>query len=329
MSHLVAPKVECIEEGENYGRFLVEPLEKGFGVTLGNALRRVLLSQLQGAAVTRVKIEGIQHEFSTLEHVREDATEFLLNLKALRLKPLAGVPGKLTLDVEGEGTITAGDISPSADFEIANPDLYLATLDSAEAKMYVEMDVELASGFREAESTDNLAVGVIPVDAIFSPMKKVNFTVEPIYIGQETNRERLYLEVWTDGTVSAIDAVSQSAALLAEQLDPFIHFLKETSEVEEVSPSLLAIPDELYNMPVEQLNLSVRTMNCLRRGGIATVGELASKEEKELMSLRNFGQKSNREIKERLASHGLTLASTEPESEEEDIDLDESEDMEN
>ncbi len=329
MSHLVVPKVECVEEGVNFGRFLVEPLEKGFGVTLGNSLRRVLLSQLQGAAVTRVKIEGIQHEFSTLNDVREDATEFLLNLKALRLKPIAGVPGKLVLDVEGEGTITAADISPSADFEIANPDLYLATLDSAESKLFVEMDVELASGFREAESTDNLAVGVIPIDAIFSPMKKVNFTVEPIYIGQETSRERLYLEVWTDGTVMATDALSQAAALMAEQLEPFIHFLKQTREVEEVTTSSLAIPDELYNMPVEQLNLSVRTMNCLRRGGIATVGELASKEEKELMSLRNFGQKSNKEIKERLASLGLSLASTEPESDEEDIDSDESEDTEN
>lgn len=181
MSHLVVPKVECIESGDNYGRFMAEPLEKGFGVTLGNTIRRVLLSQLQGAAVTRVKIEGIQHEFSTIPYVREDATEFLLNLKELRIKPLAGIPGKLVLDVEGEGRITAADINPSADFEIANPDLYLATLDSAEARLYIELDVELDSGYREAESTDNMAIGVIPVDAIFSPMKKVNYTVEPIY----------------------------------------------------------------------------------------------------------------------------------------------------
>ncbi|MBN2238542.1 MAG: DNA-directed RNA polymerase subunit alpha [Dehalococcoidales bacterium] len=333
MSHLVVPKVECIESGENYGRFLAEPLEKGFGVTLGNSLRRVLLSQLQGAAVTRVKIDGIQHEFSTLPYIREDATEFLLNLKALRLKPVAGIPGRLTLDVEGEGRITAADINPSADFETANPDLYLATLDSPEAKLYVEMDVELGSGYREAESTDNLTVGVIPVDAIFSPMKKVNFTVEPIYIGQETSRERMYLEVWTDGTITAEDAVCQSAELLMEQLNSFVHFTKETHEEEESSPSSLAIPDELYNMPVEQLNLSVRTMNCLRRGGIATVGELASKEEKDLMALRNFGQKSNREIKERLESLGLSLASSESEGyeeeDEEDSDIDESEEMEN
>jgi DNA-directed RNA polymerase subunit alpha len=317
LSHLVVPKVECIESGDNYGRFLAEPLEKGFGITLGNTLRRVLLSQLQGAAVTRVKVEGIQHEFSTIPYVREDATEFLLNLKALRINPVAGIPGKLVLDVEGEGRITAADINPSADFEIANPDLYLATLDSAEARLYVELDVELASGYREAESTDNVALGVIPVDAIFSPMKKVNYTVEPIYIGQETSRERLYLEVWTDGTITATDAVSQAAELLEEQLRPFINFSKESYETVETESSTLDIPEELYNMPVEQLNLSVRTMNCLRRGGIATVGELASKEEKDLMALRNFGQKSNREIKERLESLGLSLASTEPENGEE------------
>ena len=325
MSHLVVPKVECIESGDNYGRFLAEPLEKGFGITLGNTLRRVLLSQLQGAAVTRVKVEGIQHEFSTIPYVREDATEFLLNLKALRIKPVAGIPGKLVLDVEGEGRITAADINLSADFEIANPDLYLATLDSAEAKLYVELDVELDSGYREAESTDNMALGVIPVDAIFSPMKKVNYTVEPIYIGQETSRERLYLEVWTDGTITATDAVSQAAELLEEQLRPFINFSKESYETIEMESSTLDIPEELYNMPVEQLNLSVRTMNCLRRGGIATVGELASKEEKDLMALRNFGQKSNREIKERLESLGLSLASTEPEEgeEEEVVETDE------
>ena len=274
------PKVECIESGDNYGRFLAEPLEKGFGITLGNTLRRVLLSQLQGAAVTRVKVEGIQHEFSTIPYVREDATEFLLNLKALRIKPVAGIPGKLVLDVEGEGRITAADINLSADFEIANPDLYLATLDSAEARLYVELDVELDSGYREAESTDNMALGVIPVDAIFSPMKKVNYTVEPIYIGQETSRERLYLEVWTDGTITATDAVSQAAELLEEQLRPFINFSKESYETIEMESSTLDIPEELYNMPVEQLNLSVRTMNCLRRGGIATVGELASKKKK-------------------------------------------------
>ena len=195
MSHLVVPKTECIEVIDNFGRFVVEPLERGFGVTLGNTMRRVLLGYLQGAAVTNVKIEGIHHEFSTIPFVKEDATDFLLNVKALRLKALSGQPGKLTLEAEGEGRVTAADINPSADFEIANPELYLVTIDSAEGKLYVEFDVELGCGYREAESSDNLAVGVIPVDAIFTPMRKVNFTVEPMHIGQEMSRERLYLEV--------------------------------------------------------------------------------------------------------------------------------------
>ena len=317
MSHLVVPKAECVESRDNFGRFVAEPLEKGFGVTLGNAMRRVLLSQLQGAAVTRVRIEGIQHEFSSIPYVKEDVTEFLLNIKALRLKPLAGRPGKLTLEVAGEGRVSAADIKPSADFEIANPELYLATLDSPEARLYVELDVELSKGYREAESTDNMPLGVIPVDAIFTPMRKVNFTVEPIYIGQETSRERLYLEVWTDGTISPGEAISQGAQILTEQLSPFVNYVRLSQVEAETTPDTLGIPEELYNMPVEQLNLSVRTMNCLRRGGIATVGELVSKEEKELMALRNFGQKSKQELLDRLAEMGLSLASPAQEEEEE------------
>ena len=318
MSHLVVPKAECVESRDNFGRFVAEPMEKGFGVTLGNAMRRVLLSQLQGAAVTRVRIEGIQHEFSSIPYVKEDVTEFLLNVKALRLKPLSGRPGKLTLEVAGEGQVSAADIKPSADFEIANPELYLATLDSPEARLYVELDVELSKGYREAESTDNLPLGVIPLDAIFSPMRKVNFTVEPIYIGQETSRERLYLEVWTDGTISPAEAISQGAQILTEQLSPFVNYVRLSQVEAEKEPSTLGIPEELYNMPVEQLNLSVRTMNCLRRGGIATVGELVSKEEKELMALRNFGQKSKQELLDRLAEMGLSLASSAKEEEEEE-----------
>ncbi|MDZ4230944.1 MAG: DNA-directed RNA polymerase subunit alpha, partial [Dehalococcoidales bacterium] len=213
MSHLVVPKVECIESGDNFGRFGAEPMEKGFGITIGNALRRVLLGHLPGAAVVSVKIEGIQHEFSPIPYVKEDVTDFLLNVKGLRLKPISGRPGKLVLEAEGEKQVTAADIKPSADFEIANPGLYLATLDSAEARLYVELDVELASGYREAESSENMAVGVIPVDAIFTPTRKVNFTVEPVHVGQETSRERMYLEVWTDGTISPVTALSRSAEI--------------------------------------------------------------------------------------------------------------------
>jgi len=287
----------------------VEPLEKGFGVTLGNSLRRVLLSYLPGAAVTQVKIEGVQHEFSPIPWVKEDTMEFLLNVKALRLKPLSGRSGKLILEVEGGGRVCAADIQPSVDFEIANPELYLATLDSTKAKLYVEFDVELGEGYREAESENNLSIGVIPVDAIFTPVRKTNYTIEPIHIGQETSLEHLYLEIWTDGTISPADAMSHSADILIKQLSPFIDYAR-VSRVEAEKESIRSsIPDEKHNMPVDQLDLSVRTMNCLRRGGITTVGELISKEEKELLALRNFGQKSEQEIEERLKTLGLSLAS--------------------
>ncbi|PQP34127.1 DNA-directed RNA polymerase subunit alpha, partial [Desulfobacteraceae bacterium SEEP-SAG9] len=168
-------RIECIEEEANFGRFLVEPLEKGFGVTLGNALRRVLLGYIPGAAVTRIIIEGVQHEFSTIPCVKEEVTEFLLNVKALRLKPISGQPGKLELEMEGEGQVYAADIKPSADFEIANPELYLATLDSPDTRLYIEFDVELGEGYKEAESSDNLPIGTIPLDAIFTPIRRVNF----------------------------------------------------------------------------------------------------------------------------------------------------------
>lgn len=316
MSHLVVPKIECVESRGNFGRFIVEPLAKGFGVTLGNTMRRVLLGYLQGAAVTRVKIEGIQHEFSSIPYVKEDTIEFLLNVKALRLRPLSGRPGKLILEVEGERRVSAADIKPSADFEITNPELYLASLDSPEARLYVEFDVELSEGYKEAESGNNLPVGVIPVDAIFTPIRKVNLTVEPVHVGQEASRERLCLEVWTDGTIPPAEAISHSAEILTEQLSPFVS-CAQISEIKE-EPSRLSIPEEVYNMPVEQMNLSVRTLNCLRRGGIATVGALASKTEEELMRLRNFGLKSKQEIVDCLAALELSLAPSDKGGEEEE-----------
>jgi DNA-directed RNA polymerase subunit alpha len=309
LSHLEIPRIECVESQDNFGRFIAEPLEKGFGVTLGNTLRRVLLGYLLGAAVTRVKIEGIQHEFSTIPHIKEDTMDFLLNVKALRLKPLSGQPGKLTLEVKGEGQVSAADIKPSTDFEVVNQELYLATLDSAEASLDVEFDVELGEGYRQAESSDNLSVGVIPLDAVFTPIRKVNFTVEPIHVGRETSRERLCLEVWTDGTISPVDAISHSAGILVEQLSPFVDYARVSQMKAEERLIGLPIPDEQYNMLVDQLNLSVRTMNCLRRAGITTVGEIIDRGEKGLLSLRNFGMKSKHEIEESLNALGLSLSS--------------------
>ncbi len=308
MSRLIIPKIDCIESEDNFGRFTAEPLERGFGVTLGNAMRRVLLGYLPGAAVTQVRIEGIRHEFTAIPHAKEDVTEFLLNVKAIRIKPLSGQPGKLVLDVQGEGQICAADIKPSTDFEITNPEINLITLDSPEAKLYIEFDIELGEGYRTAESNDSMPVGTIPVDAIFSPIRKVNFTIESVHAGRETSHERLILEVWTDSTITPVDAISRAASILVEQLSPFVEYVKVSQMKAEEQLIRLSIPDEKYNMPVEQLDLSVRTMNCLRRGGIATVGELISKKAKDLLQLRNFGQKSYHEIEDKLKELGLSLA---------------------
>jgi len=308
LPRLAIPRIECVESRGDLGCFVVGPLEKGFDITLGNALRRVLLGYLPGAAVTRVKIEGIQHEFSTIPHVKEDTIELLLNLKELRLKPITGRPAKLRLEVERVGQVCATDIEPSADFEIINPELYLATLDSPEARLYIEMDVELGEGYKlAADLSDNVPAGTIPLDAIFTPVKKVNFTTAPVHVGKEISRELLRLEIWTDGTISPTDALSQAASILIEQLTPFVEYPRISQMKDEEQMVRLSIPDEQYNMPVEQLNLSVRTMNCLRRAGISTIGELMSKGEKELLSLRNFGQKSRVELEEHLTVLGLSM----------------------
>ncbi|MCD6453118.1 MAG: DNA-directed RNA polymerase subunit alpha [Dehalococcoidales bacterium] len=312
MSRLAMPKpnIECVESRQDFGKFLAEPLEKGFGVTLGNSLRRVLLSYLPGAAVTAIRIEGIQHEFAAIPGVKEDVTEFILNVKELRLKPLSGQSGKLVLDVDKEGEVYAADIKSSTDFEIANPELYLVTMDSLDARLHVEFDVEIGEGYRDAGLGDNLSIGDIPVDAIFTPVRKVNFTTEPIHVvGQEASRERLCLEVWTDGTISSVDAVSRSASILVEQLTPFVNCAQVVRKEEAAQVVRLSIPEELYNMPVDKLNLSARTMNCLRRGSIDTVGQIMAKGGKGLMALRNFGRRSRQEVEEHLQELGLSLIS--------------------
>ena len=305
MSRLVIPNIDCIDCVDNYGKFIGEPVETGFGVTLGNSMRRILLGYLPGAAVTRVRVDGTLHEFSVLPDAKEDVMEFLLNVKSLRLKSITGRPGSLILDVQGEGKVYAADIKPTSDFEIINPELELVTLSSKNAKMYVEFDVDLGTGYKQAESSNDMPVGTIPVDAIFTPIRKVNYHVEKTHFGQEISRERLVLEVWTDNTISPVDAVSQGAAILIEQLNPFVDYAKVSQMKEEERLIRMSIPNEKYNMPVDQLDLSVRTMNCLRRSNIATVGELISKGTKELLKLRNFGQKSFLEIEGKLASLGL------------------------
>jgi DNA-directed RNA polymerase subunit alpha len=296
LAGLALPKVECVESTETYGRFVAEPVEKGFGVTLGNGLRRVLLSSLPGAAVTWVMIEGIQHEFSTVPHVKEDTIDFLLNVKAMRLRHLAQRSGKLRLEAEGEGQVCAGDIETSADFEIVNPELYLATLDSPKAKLSVEFNVEIGRGYVPASSSDSLPIGAIPIDAIFTPVRKVNYSVEPSSLREGSNQEKLVLEIWTDGSLSPIEAVTQSAAILIEQIGCFRELAKAiTQEGAEVAWQRL-IPPEQYVMPLDQLNLSTHTYNSLRRGGVTTLGQILEKGLDGLCGLAGFGAKSREEV---------------------------------
>lgn len=303
MHEIIVPQIECEEYTDKYGRFVAEPLEKGFGITLGNALRRVLLSSLPGAAVTWVKIEGLEHEFSTIPYMKEDTIEFLLNVKAIRLRPLTARGGKMLLEAKGEGRICAGDIQPSAEFEVANPELHLATLDSTEARLVVELNVEQGKGYVPASQGDGLPIGVIPVDAIFTPVRRVNYTVEPTRLGRETDDERLSLEVWTDGTISPIDAVSKAAQILVEKFHLFYEVARFPRLVGE--QPRLPIPPEQYNIPIEQLNLSTRTFNCLKRAGITKVGELVEKSEQELLTIRNFGLKALVEVREQLKALGI------------------------
>ncbi|MBI4295340.1 MAG: DNA-directed RNA polymerase subunit alpha [Chloroflexi bacterium] len=305
MIEMVKPKIEPEELTETYGRFVAEPLERGFGTTLGNTLRRVLLSSLPGAAVTQVWIESVEHEFSVVPHMKEDITDFLLNVKGLRLRSFSEHPGKLTLEVKGEGRVSAGDIKASSDYEIVNPELHLATLDSAEAKLVVEFTVERGRGYRPAVQSDGLPIGVIPVDAIFTPVRKVNYKLGATRIGQEASYERLTLEIWTDGTISPVEAVSQSARVLISQLSLFDDLAQMSQRSAEKQALRLSIPPERYNMPIEELELSLRTLNCLRRANITRVGELLEKSEEELLMLRNFGLKSMEEVKQLLQVHGF------------------------
>ena len=309
---LSIPTVKCVEAAGNYGSFIAEPLEAGFGVTLGNALRRVLLSSLPGTAVTWVKIEGIQHEFSTIPYAKEDVIEFLLNVKELRLRSLSRQPGRLILETEGEGKVCAGDIEPSTDFDVANPELCLATLDSSQARLYVEFNVELGRGYVPAKSVDGMPVGALPIDAIFTPMRKVNYSIESINPGEERSPERLILEVWTDGTISPVEAVTQGAAILINQISPFRQL--EVPIEEQISGvSGLPISVEQYNTPVGELGLSTRSCNSLKRGSILTLGQLLEKSREGLPPLPGLGAKSRTEVEALITELGFSFASKEEE----------------
>jgi DNA-directed RNA polymerase subunit alpha len=317
LNELDPAQIEIEEETEYYVRLVAEPLNAGFGTTLGNALRRVLLSSLPGAAVTSVRIEEVEHEFSTIPHMKEDTTEFLLNLKELRLRAYSDRPAKLYLEAQGEGPVTATAIQATADYEIVNPELHLATLDSSDARLTVELNVESGQGYAPAGQSDGLPIGVIPVDAIFSPVRRVNFHVTHTRVGQMTNYDRLTLEVWTDGTMSGVDAVSKSAEILQDELRMFALLGKPLPPTVDRGLGVgTSLPPDKYNMPIEDLNLSVRAYNCLKRSGLMTVGQVLEKSEDELLSLRNFGRKSYDELRDKLVELGLLAPSEDGISEE-------------
>ena len=295
------PELTIENEDDGYARLVAEPLDPGYGTTLGNALHRILLSSLEGAAITSVRIDQVQHEFSTIEGMQEDSTEFLLNVKEIRLKAVSNRPGTLTLDAEGPGEITAGDLQVPADFEVVNPSLHLATLDGSKARINAEFHAELKRGYTPATEVEGMPIGVIPVDAVFSPVRKVNFHVEKVRVGQATDFDRMVLDVWTDGTVEPVEAVSQAARILIDQFALFGGTGGDGAGLPGGAPSApatsLPISPERYHTPIEALQLSVRAYNCLRRSGLMTVGQVLERTEDELLALRNFGHKSYDELR--------------------------------
>jgi len=295
--------VESEEASDTYGRFVAAPLEPGMGTTLGNALRRVLLSALPGAAVTWVKIDGLSHEFSTVAHMKEDTIELLLNLKGLRLRPLVPQSGRLLLEVEGQGVVTAADISTSTEYEVVNPGLYLATMDTADGRLSIELNVEQSRGYLPAGQVEGLPVDALPVDAIFTPVRKVNYRVEQVHVGRETSNDKLVMEVWTDATISPMEALSQGAELLSEQLVPFVGLGKETPAIALKKPRVDIAPEQAA-VAIEDMGFTVRTYNALKRGGIGTLGELVERSHRDLMELRQFGPKALDEVRERLQDMG-------------------------
>ncbi|MCH2673408.1 MAG: DNA-directed RNA polymerase subunit alpha [Dehalococcoidia bacterium] len=295
--------IRMIEGTEAYGKFIAEPLDKGWGVTLGNPLRRTLLSGLPGTAINWVKIEGIEHEYSTLKGMREEVNEFLMNAKGIRLRSLSDRSGRLRLEVEGEGEVKAGDIMATADFEIVNPGHHLATLDSADAHLSVEFSVEQGQGYKKATEEDDTNIGVLPIDSIFTPIKKANFSVQPTRVGQRSDWERLTLEIWTDGSIDPQSALQKASESL---MDNFYIFSKFDQGSEEQSPAAgLGISPDIYNTPVETLDLSARTLNCLKRAGINRVGEVIAMPEGDLLKIRNFGRKSLDELFDVLAERNM------------------------
>jgi len=310
MLEIEKPKIEIVEisDDNTYGKFVVEPLERGYGITLGNSLRRILLSSLPGAAVTSVKIDGVLHEFSTIPGVVEDVTDIILNLKNLRLKIYGEDERILRIEATSEGIITAGDIIHDADVEILNPELVIATL-ASNSRLAMEIMVSKGRGYVTAERNkkgDHI-IGVIPIDSAFTPVKKVNYTVENTRVGQVTDFDKLSLEVWTNGSIRPDEATSLSAKILNDHLRLFIGLTESVNDVEIMVEKEEEQKDKLLEMTIEELDLSVRSYNCLKRAGINTVEELIQRDEEDMMKVRNLGKKSLEEVINKLEELGLSL----------------------
>ncbi len=310
LSNMVTPRIEPIAESRNYGKFEISPLERGYGITLGNALRRVLLSALEGVSITSVRIMDVQHEFTNIPGVREDVIQVMLQLKQLRMKLHNVSSSRMHLEVQGEGVVTAADILAPPEVEIINPDLYLFTMDSGAGMLEMELTAETGRGYSPAdERTERLPIGELPVDAIFSPVRRVNWSVDSARVGQSTNYDKLTIEIWTDGSRSPQDALSTSAMVLIEHLRHMAGISEEIMVISSPEPDAISsrLTSEVIETPIENLDLSVRVFNSLKRAGITNVGEvldLLEKGEEAIMSIRNFGEKSLDELRDKMREKG-------------------------
>ena len=306
------PNIEClaINEDESYGKFVCEPLERGYGMTIGNSLRRILLSSLPGAAITSVKIEGVLHEFSTIPNVIEDVPEIIVNLKSVRLKMHDNEEKTIKIDFKGEGEVKAGDIITDSSVEVLNPDLHIATVAEG-GSLQMEMTVNRGRGYNVAEKnkTQNQAIDVVPIDSIFTPVKKVNYSVENTRVGQTVDYDKLTIEVWTDGSLKAYEALSLAAKVMTGHLELFIDLSEAARNTKVMVEKAETKRERILEMPIEDLELSVRSYNCLKRAGISTVQDLASKTEADMMKVRNLGKKSLDEVINKLHSLDLNFAS--------------------
>ena len=309
LSNMVTPKIEREAEARNYGKFVISPLERGYGITLGNALRRVLLSSLDGAAVTSIRIADVQHEFSDIPGVRDDVIRVMLQIKQLRIRLLDVDMAHMHLNVQGGGTVTAADIIAPPEIEIINPDLYLFSMDDKNAGLEIDFTVERGRGYSPADDrTGRLPIGELPVDAIYSPVKRVNWEVSSARVGQSTNYDKLILEIWTDGTTSPENALSISAKIMIDHLRHLAGISEETlAAITEEAGEQDRLTSEMIETPIENLDLSVRVFNSLKRTGITTVGEvleLLEKGDEAVMSIRNFGEKSLDELRQKMREKG-------------------------